>query len=247
MKDIIGAKSGRLTVKARVGKIGTVQLLLCECDCENHTEVIVRYPNFISGTTKSCGCLKSESSSKRRLKDLTGKTFGELYVIRRYSEIGGKKVFWLCLCSCGRLCVVQGSNLTTGNTTTCGCGKESFNEGIIIHYLREHKIHHEKEAKFSDLLAPSGRPLRFDFKIYTETGYFLLEYQGQQHFQCDDVLFGKFAREYSDEKKKEYCKNHNIELCEITYKENTIEKLEEILANHKIVYDDTVPSMQEPA
>ena len=87
MKNIIGNKYGMLTVVERVGKIGTVQLIKCLCDCGN--TCVVRYPNLISGTTSSCGCLKRKLSSERFLKDLTGKRFGELTVKARASAIGG--------------------------------------------------------------------------------------------------------------------------------------------------------------
>lgn len=241
MKDIIGNKYGLLTACERAGKSGTVQLIRCKCDCGN--EIIVRYPNLTNGTTKSCGCMKKQATSKRRLKDLTGMRFGELTVLNRASDIGGKKVLWTCLCSCGHTCVVTGSNLKSGNTTSCGCMKESFNEGIIVHMLSKYHVSYEKEVKFDDLLSPRGNPLRFDFKVFTKNGFFLIEYQGSQHYYGTDSSYGVFAREYSDEKKKEYCKERGIELVEITYLDNTEETLLKILENHAIIYDDTVPTV----
>lgn len=200
MKDIIGNRYGYLTVIERAGKAGYVQLIRCKCDCGNET--IVRYPNLTSGTTTSCGCVKRKATSQRLLKDLTGQTFGELTVVERASDIGGKRVYWRCKCSCGHECVVTGNNLKSGNTISCGCMKASLNEGIIVHYLDENRIRYEKEAKFDDLLSNLGNPLRFDFKIYTDSGFFLLEYQGLQHFQECDTPFGKYEREWSDKIKK---------------------------------------------
>lgn len=240
MKDIIGQRFGRLIAIGRAEKQGKVQMIQCICDCGN--KVIVRYPNLTSGITKSCGCLKKETTSKTRIKDLTGMRFGELTVLQRASDIGGKRVFWKCLCSCGRTCMVTGNNLKSGNTTSCGCMRESINESIIVRMLNEAGIKYEKEAKFPDLLAPSGRPLRFDFKIFTEEGFFLLEYQGLQHFQTDNVLFGKLSRDYSDRKKREYCHKNNIMLEEILYGEITEESLLYILSKHNVIQDNTVPS-----
>lgn len=241
MKDMIGKRSGRLTVRSRAGKIGTVQLLDCVCDCGN--SVIVRYPNFVSGTSTSCGCIKRKLTSERFLKDLTGMTFGELTVVRRFSDIGGRKVKWLCRCSCGSYSVVQGSNLKSGNSMSCGCKRASANEGIIIHALREKGIIFEKEVKFDDLKASSGRPLRFDFKIYTKDGFFLLEYQGEQHFRPGGwTSIGRTQRDYTDKMKEEYCEKNNIELTFIMYTEDTLYKLEHILEQHNVLYADTVPS-----
>lgn len=244
MKDIIGRRNGKLVVTNRAGKIGSVQLLECLCDCGR--TAIVRYPNFISGISTSCGCVKKELTSKRFLKDLTGQTFGDLYVERRFSEIGGKKVLWLCKCTCGSYCVCAGSNLKSGNSTSCGCKRASINEQIIIKELRQERILFEKEAKFPDLKATTGRPLRFDFKIFTKTGFFLLEYQGVQHFQEDkQTPIGRTQRDYTDQMKVDYCKRKNIELTFITYEEDTLSKLWHILEHHDVLYVNTVPSSQE--
>lgn len=60
-------------------------------------------------------------------KDLTGKTFGRLTVIRQTDDYispqGRHYARWLCECSCEEhnQCVVTGSCLTTGHTQSCGC------------------------------------------------------------------------------------------------------------------------------
>lgn len=53
------------------------------------------------------------------MKDLTGKVFGELTVIRKDSIKGGHSM-WLCLCSCGVEKVIRGSHVTSGQTKSCG-------------------------------------------------------------------------------------------------------------------------------
>ena len=40
---------------------------LCECQCENKTKVIISGALLRNGTTKSCGCLNRELSSKRTI------------------------------------------------------------------------------------------------------------------------------------------------------------------------------------
>lgn len=54
--------------------------------------------------------------------DLTGKTFGRLTVIGCADSLNGH-LRWLCKCSCGNECIVHGSSLKSGNTTSCGCYK----------------------------------------------------------------------------------------------------------------------------
>ena len=62
-KDMTGNKYGRLTAIKRVHKDGFNRVCwLSKCDCGN--ELIVTSDNLRNGHTKSCGCLKEETSRK---------------------------------------------------------------------------------------------------------------------------------------------------------------------------------------
>lgn len=52
--------------------------------------------------------------------DLTGKKYGRLTVIER-TQNKGKETMWICLCDCGNKIVVQGNNLKSGHSKSCGC------------------------------------------------------------------------------------------------------------------------------
>ena len=57
-------------------------------------------------------------------KDLSGKKFGRLTVMGLHSRETrpGHTIYkWDCKCSCGGSKVAMGSNLTNGNTKSCGC------------------------------------------------------------------------------------------------------------------------------
>lgn len=61
-----------------------------------------------------------------RVKDLSGETFGRLFVVRfcgRRKTKSGTQALWLVRCSCGRnkRQVISTVNLTSGNTSSCGC------------------------------------------------------------------------------------------------------------------------------
>lgn len=71
-------------------------------------------------------------SMYRDIKDLTGKHFGELEVLRSArsdectsAQRGSRDSKWLCECSCGRVLVVLRGNLTTGHTRSCGCTRKT--------------------------------------------------------------------------------------------------------------------------
>lgn len=50
-----------------------------------------------------------------------GQVFGRLQVIEKVEDDEAGKARYLCRCTCGREKIVQGNNLYSGNTTSCGC------------------------------------------------------------------------------------------------------------------------------
>ena len=97
-----------------------------ECRCSCGAVVTVARCNLKSGNTKSCGCkshiLTIESRKRKGLeKDLTGKEFGRLVVIRKAEARSGTNPLCVCLCSCGKVSNVIQENLLNGHTRSCGC------------------------------------------------------------------------------------------------------------------------------
>lgn len=77
----------------------------CKCSCGK--EAVLDSFTLTSGNTKSCG--------HDKLKDITGKEFGDLKVIK---YIG--KGMWECECLCGNHINVDGKLLRNGQTKSCG-------------------------------------------------------------------------------------------------------------------------------
>ena len=55
-----------------------------------------------------------------RPQDLTGQRFGKLTVIDFAYRRNGK-AYWKCTCACGNERIVQGYDLASGHTKSCGC------------------------------------------------------------------------------------------------------------------------------
>lgn len=66
------------------------------------------------------------------MRDLTGQKFGKLTAIKVDSRARGRRV-WLCQCDCGNEHTVINSDLTSGNTKSCGC-MSSRNFVHLINY-----------------------------------------------------------------------------------------------------------------
>ena len=62
-EDITGRRFGRLTAIASAGMSSCwVEMWKCRCDCGR--EVVIYKTHLLSGHTKSCGCLRSETISR---------------------------------------------------------------------------------------------------------------------------------------------------------------------------------------
>ena len=69
----------------------------------------------------------------RLLADLTGKRYGELLVVKYSHKDAHSKHHWVSKCDCGNQSIVRASNLTNGNTTSCG-------DKLIHTYLADETI-----------------------------------------------------------------------------------------------------------
>lgn len=187
-------------------------LWLCQCECGAITKA--SSTELKNGHKKSCGCLQKETAAEQgrnNLIDLTNKIFDQLTVIRRVSTkktpSGATKIFWLCKCSCGNNCIVEGNALKTGNTKSCGCIK-SFGEQKIISLLQQYGIPFEKEKIFD-----KQTNYRYDFYIDNK---YVIEYDGKQHY-CENSWESMDTIIKRDMEKNQYCYTHNIPIIRIPF------------------------------
>jgi len=118
MIDLTGQKFGKLTVISRAESVGKHCRWVCLCGCGE--KLIIFGTSLKSGRSKSCGC-----SIKLKPEELIGKKFGKLLVLSRSisKKITSKheKIFYKCLCDCGKITVIPSGNLKSGTWKSCGC------------------------------------------------------------------------------------------------------------------------------
>ena len=112
--------------------------------------------------------------------------------------------------------------------------RASRGEIKIEEILKEYGLPFIEEYSFSDLLSFNHRPLRFDFAVFDDNGEidFLIEYQGIQHYIAKSKFGGRSGlakQQFNDNKKRGYCRAHNIKLIEIPY-------LDEELINYDYIF-----------
>lgn len=214
----------------------------CICSCPDHNIISVRVNNLTSGNTKSCGCQSKEASIKtiqeinqRNKPHLENKKIGNFLVLEDTGKRKYNSIIWKCKCL---LCNNENYFITSNtllNHTPKSCGCETRSKGIIIieNILNKNNLKYIKEKTFNTCRFPDTNALaRFDFWVNNE---FLIEYDGEQHFKEGDLNYFKDTlekRQQHDAFKDKWCKENNIPLIRISYKElYNIKTLDDILDN----------------
>jgi hypothetical protein len=130
--DCTGQEFGWLTVVGRGERVyqGTKwrRLWILECRCG---KVIQKARgDFDAGKQVSCGCKRrTPGFNKRECKNLKGKRFGMLAVIKLLPQRRNKKADWLCLCDCGGM--VNKTSHQIGAGYRLNCGKSEHMPGAV--------------------------------------------------------------------------------------------------------------------
>lgn len=110
------------------------------------------------------------------------------------------------------------------NGSGCPNCQNSKGENIISNYLIIKNIDYERNKKFND--CANKKKLSFDFYLINQN--ILIEYNGIQHYQPIKIFGGLIQLKKQKENdliKQKFCKQNNIKLLKITYKDNIIKKL----------------------
>ena len=139
----------------------------CQCNCGN-----VEYK-----TIREIKQVKGNFCNQCRIHDLTGQKFTLLTPIEYLGTNVSRKSLWLCKCDCGNDIIVEGANLVSGNTKSCGCLKESAGEIKIRELLTKSNIKFETQKSFETCrFIPSNTLAKFDFYLLDYN--ILIEYDG---------------------------------------------------------------------
>lgn len=129
--------------------------------------------------------------------DITGMTFGKLYV-EGFAYVKNEKTYWNCVCECGNKCIKAGKYLRNGDTKSCGCliketarslGLSNTNRNIIESVdSNTSKIYFHNSDNFALCDTEDVEWLK-DFTWHeTEYGYARAEIGGKLFFMHDVIL-----------------------------------------------------------
>ena len=203
----------------------------CTCGCEEEKVLVGFNDNFCKRRNEIASKELEEARKQKELlpvpnnvKDFTNKEIGLLKILGFGGEFKGFR-YWWAECHCGNWVLSRESIIMNEYIYSCGCIK-SKGEFRILRFLNKNNINYVYQKKFVD--CSYHMPLPFDFYIQNPQNkeWFLLEYQGRQHYEPI-----KFTKKTTDEEaismlkdlkkrdkiKKDFCEKNNIELMEITY------------------------------
>ena len=173
---------------------------LCRCNCGR--EIEVKHSDLTHQLVKSCGCIK----------DITGKKYGRLLVVKKAGEKS-----WLCRCSCGVEIEVQHGDLigskikccewckTEGKTNLAG---KRFGRILVLRRIFDDKwlcrrsCGREIEASYDDLIGNKikscGCKVRKDFtgKVYGKLT--VLRRTGEDVWLCRCSCGNEIVVKYDD-------------------------------------------------
>lgn len=166
---------------------------------------------------------KSENEiSMNNFNDLSGQYFGDLFVEKCVGTDKRSHRLYKCICSCGNEEILADDRLKGYKVACSQClSNISTGEKFIKNVLEKNHIKFQHHYKFDDLFG-DVRQLDLDFAILNDdnTPSVLIEFQGAQHYRPVEHWGGQkqFEKQVRyDNKKREYCKNHNYRLIEFPY------------------------------
>src|SRR5271170_6341523 len=117
----VGDKFGRLTVTERINNDSAGRIRL-RCTCECGSECAARLSDLRTGHTKSCGCLR-EISRSRRFPRIFLRQFGTLFALGKAEEVHETRAStkWVTICKiCLKVVIATSSQLRSGKRK-CRC------------------------------------------------------------------------------------------------------------------------------
>ena len=124
-----GQKFGRLRVIENTYKKNADNRIIykCRCRCINKTIVYVPINYLRSGDTRSCGCLRRETTAKRAKIQIVviapRDKFGRLTAIKRDTKQSGNVWKFKCSCPNRTICYYKAYRVKSGDVKSCGCLK----------------------------------------------------------------------------------------------------------------------------
>lgn len=186
---------------------------------------ILKYHSCIICSSKNRG-LNQRKNHADFIKELSS-IHPHIEILSEY-VLAKEKINCRCL-----ICSLEFKASPTSLLRGTGCPQCKIPKGEkrISSFLDNNSISYTIQKKYNNLIGNGGRRLSYDF--YLSSHNLLIEFQGAQHERPIEHFGGeeqfKIQQEH-DRRKREYAKEHNIDLLEIWYYD--YDNIEDILTNY---------------
>lgn len=190
--------------------------------CRQHGDFYVRANDFLNDVNcKECSKIKC-SRQRRKKKDTfiveSLNKHGNLYDYSKVKYINQNTKVEI-------ICPTHGSFFQKPKEHLNGCGcpmcKRSLGETKVSIFLDKYKIKYIKQYSITnESLFCSNKNIVVDFYVIQYNLF--IEYNGEQHYKPINAFGGEesfYKQQERDMALRQYCKEHNINLLEISYKE----------------------------
>lgn len=237
IRDLAGLKIGKWFVKSKDLELRNRNrkwICICECGIEKsiRENVLINKTNL---KCQRCACIENaRKGALKSIKQMEGQKIGRLKVLRR-DLTRTKKIYWECLCECGKTKYISGENLRNKHSQSCGCLKEEMKGNKSPHWRHDLTQKEREDSKHRNE-NPQNRIWRNE--VYKKNNY-ACKVCGQK----DTVLNAHHLNGWRDFKEQRFDVDNGIALCLKCHKEfhriyknkqNTKEQFEEYLNKKSI-------------
>lgn len=190
--------------------------------CKKHGIYTQELSEFLRGR----GCSKCASESHRITREEAQARIDSIHGKNRYvigNDYAGTSTHCSIQCTkCNRVNLMKPEWVISGNR--CSCETESRGESFLNDFFDYMDLRYEKQIKFPN--CKNENLLPFDFRVWTPGGnqFFLLEFDGIQHFREIPWWGGKEALagvQRRDKIKNKFCEKNKIFLIRIQNKKRS--------------------------
>ena len=191
---------------------------LCKCDCGS--EVVVRRDYLTDGVTKSCGCLRRDTSHARG-EDLTGQSWNMLTAVEYAGRINGRTM-WKFRCDCGNERIYDPNKVKNGCICSCGCNSIAHNGSRTENEIKDFVMCMNNFVEQHNRSILDGR----EIDILIKDKNIGIEYCGSAYHATSGGLYDNKDKNYHRDKFLEAKENgiHLITIFDVDW-ENNQEKI----------------------
>lgn len=200
--------------------------------CKKHGNFKITSTRIMQG--KGCPTCAKEKAQKHKtnkqyLSELKVLNLDRIYDFSKVNYVNAKTPVIVICKKCGKEFSKNPRVFFRKTAKACPYCNYYIGERLVEDYLIEHKIKFIAQYSFKNTEISR---LRFDF--YLPDLNIVIEYQGEQHYRAVSYWGGekRFAQQQkNDQRKRDFCKENNIQEIEISYKENVIDVLDKLFYN----------------